>query len=513
MFHTNAARTCCDVGAFPANGLQYLPPNNCGCLSYIPVSNAFHCARPRAPERCTRWERGNGRRTGTGSHPDWPLPDEWPMFMRDPGRTNWTDQRISNELEIKWQTHVPPPPDDTAAPLLGQDAKNHPFVEAVTTPVTVAGGTVLCAAPHDHVVAALDAQTGQLRWRVVVDGRVDSPPTVYHGLALFGTRNGWVYAVHCDSGELAWRFLAAPRMTRFHANGQLESHWPVNGTVMIQDGAAWVFAGRNVDLDGGIHWYRLQPVTGELLAQGRLGFDELLTEGDVRGRLYGSNSPPVSDGRRLVFHNFVFDTVTREATRHAPWNANELDVVTPMQLGLVHNGHYTTALNAHSHCYGVTRGWMIAYRGRDYVSILGSTERGNRGGGAAALALRLRRRPGDQQDTRVAPEEIWRYGRANNWWGRGGYFGVKAVAKVGDKAVVVASPEGRDAWREQQENRHFVLAFDYETGKPVGSPVGDPKRSVIAAALLPSAGIYAGLAVAYNRLYVTCRDGSIVCLE
>lgn len=512
MFHTNAARTCCDVGSFPANGLQYLPPNNCGCLSYLPVSNAFHSERPLPAASFARLQRGTAK-PPTRTTGDWPAHDEWPMYMRDPQRSNWTEQQVAAEPKIKWQHKVEFSDTDEAAPLLAQDVNNHPFVEAAATPVSVAAGVCVTAVPHDHCVVALDAETGQRKWRMVADGRVDSPPTIYRGLALFGTRNGWVYAVNCDSGELVWRFFAAPHGRRIVANGQLESAWPVFGTVMIEDGAAWVFAGRNVDLDGGIWWYKLRPDTGDVLESGRLGFDELLTEVPVRGRLLGSNSPPVSDGRRLIFHNFIFDMETGEAKQHTPWEACKLQALTPNQQGIVHNGRWTTALNAHSHCYGVSRGWMIAYNGPDYVSILGSTERGNRGGGPAAVALRLQRVPGDTEDTRLSPQVKWQYSRPSNWWGRGGYFGIKAVAKAGDKVFVIASPEGSDAWREQKDNLHFVLAFDYETGKQVGSALPSEIRGVMPAALLPTNGIYAGLAVAYGRLYVTCRDGTIVCLE
>jgi hypothetical protein len=156
---------------------------------------------------------------------------------------------------------------------------------------------------------------------------------------------------------------------------------------------------------------------------------------------------------------------------------------------------------------------MVAYDGPDYVSVLGSTDRGNRGGGPAAIALRLHRTPGDKENVRLSPEEKWRYGNANNWWGRGGYYGIKAVAKAGDKVLVVASPEGRDAWRAQQANLHYLLALDYETGELVGDVAVEEHRGVKAAALLPTNGIYGGLAVAYGRVYVTCKDGSVVCLE
>lgn len=38
--HTNAARTTCDVGAFPANGMTYITPNHCFCQPYLPGHSA-----------------------------------------------------------------------------------------------------------------------------------------------------------------------------------------------------------------------------------------------------------------------------------------------------------------------------------------------------------------------------------------------------------------------------------------------------------------------------------------
>ena len=41
-------------------------------------------------------------------------------------------------------------------------------------------------------------------------GRVDSPPTLHQGRAIFGCRDGYVYCLTADDGKLVWRFRAAP---------------------------------------------------------------------------------------------------------------------------------------------------------------------------------------------------------------------------------------------------------------------------------------------------------------
>lgn len=51
------------------------------------------------------------------------------------------------------------------------------------------------------------------------------------------------------------------------AFGQLESAWPVNGSVLVKDEVAYVAAGRSSYLDQGIFLYLLDPETGKVIGQ------------------------------------------------------------------------------------------------------------------------------------------------------------------------------------------------------------------------------------------------------
>ena len=70
-----------------------------------------------------------------------------------------------------------------------------------------------------------------------------------------------------DDGELAWRFRAAPIDERLMAFEQLESVWPVHGSVLVQDGVVYCVAGRSMFLDGGLRLLRLDPSDGRLLSE------------------------------------------------------------------------------------------------------------------------------------------------------------------------------------------------------------------------------------------------------
>ena len=60
---------------------------------------------------------------------------------------------------------------------------------------------------------------------------------------------------------------------------QIESAWPVHGGVLVTGDVLYCTAGRNMFLDGGIRFIRLDPVTGKLLGE------ELMDEMDGIGLL------------------------------------------------------------------------------------------------------------------------------------------------------------------------------------------------------------------------------------
>jgi hypothetical protein len=114
-------------------------------------------------------------------------------------------------------------------------------------------------------VVALDAEDGAENWSFTPGGPVDTPPTLHEGLALFGCGDGHVYCLRASDGALVWRFRAAPQDRRTLDCEQLESVWPVHGSVLVLDGVAYVSAGRSTYLDGGIRLYGLAPQTGRVL--------------------------------------------------------------------------------------------------------------------------------------------------------------------------------------------------------------------------------------------------------
>ncbi|MCX7015680.1 MAG: hypothetical protein NTW86_24530, partial [Candidatus Sumerlaeota bacterium] len=95
------------------------------------------------------------------------------------------------------------------------------------------------------------------------------------GLAVFGARDGWVYAVRAADGQLAWRLRAAPAERWLVSYDRLESPWPVSGSVLVENGpsagsgqaVAYCAAGRTSYLDDGMTLCKIELATGRLLAE------------------------------------------------------------------------------------------------------------------------------------------------------------------------------------------------------------------------------------------------------
>jgi hypothetical protein len=152
------------------------------------------------------------------------------------------------------------------------------FVPPITAPV-VADSKVFFAETDQHTLYALSAGDGRTEWTFVADGRIDSPPTIFKGLCVFGTRGGSVYCLRTQDGELVWRFRAAPRNRLLFSYEQLESPWPVHGSVLVDDSPSrksplvYFSAGRSSHLDGGIFLYGLDLETGTVSHQAKVAMN------------------------------------------------------------------------------------------------------------------------------------------------------------------------------------------------------------------------------------------------
>jgi outer membrane protein assembly factor BamB len=181
------------------------------------------------------------------------------MYRHDPERTNATPSPAPGALEVLWQKALAGPIPDWPVAADWKEYLNSPL----TAPVVAEGIIVAAATDRDQVIA-LDAFSGKELWRRAVGGRVDTPPTLHQGLCLFGSHDGYVYALSCKDGRVAWRVRAAPSEERMVSYGKVESPWPVVGTVLVADGIGYASAGQTQGSDGGIVVRAFDPTTGAI---------------------------------------------------------------------------------------------------------------------------------------------------------------------------------------------------------------------------------------------------------
>ncbi len=181
------------------------------------------------------------------------------------------------------------------------------------SPVVVAEGRLFVSQVDEHTVHALDAQTGEPIWAYTTGGRVDSPPSIQRGRVLFGCMDGYVYCLRADTGQLIWRFRAAPEDRRLMAFEQIESVWPVHGSVLVQEGSVAFVAGRSNFLDGGLRMIKLNIADGEKLSEKIIDDKDPETGENLQVRLQTLQMPAglsdilSSDGSYVYMRSQRFD--------------------------------------------------------------------------------------------------------------------------------------------------------------------------------------------------------------
>ena len=290
-------RGACLYGIMPCNGLIYAPQHPCACYPEAKL-NGFNALAPAAAgpriiadtsprlERGPAYERAN-RKSSIVNRKSL----DWPTYRHDAARSGRTKAAVPAKLKQAWKT-------DLGGKL---------------SSVVVAGGKLFVASIDTHVVHALDAETGKKLWSYTAGGRVDSPPTIYQGMALFGSADGHVYCLRAADGELVWRFRAAPMDQRMMYFEQIESVWPVHGSVLVHNGVVSFTAGRNMYVDGGVWLYRLEPKTGKVLSTTHMNDRDPATGKSLQVNVKVLNMPVAatdilsSDAERLYMKSQVFD--------------------------------------------------------------------------------------------------------------------------------------------------------------------------------------------------------------
>ncbi|MEE8384688.1 MAG: PQQ-binding-like beta-propeller repeat protein, partial [Dehalococcoidia bacterium] len=303
-------RGACIYGIMPANGLLYQPPHPCGCYMES-LLRGFNALAPAATGTGAKDAKGSrlekGAAYGTDPARVAKSNQDWPTFRHDASRSGWTKTTVPEKLGKTWATQV---------------GRN------LTAP-TVAAGKVFAADKDTHTVHALDARTGKPAWQFVAGGRVDSPPTIHGGRVLFGCRDGFVYCLNASTGALQWRYRAAPAHRFLVASEQVESVWPVHGSVLVVGDRLYCVAGRSMFLDSGMRLVCLDIKTGRRVSETVLDEVDPTTKKNLLFKMRNLNLPAAlpdilsCDGKAIFMKSQKFTLDGRRATVETSRNASD----------------------------------------------------------------------------------------------------------------------------------------------------------------------------------------------
>jgi outer membrane protein assembly factor BamB len=516
-FPNHWIRGTCQHGVVPANGLLYVPPHSCACYTQAKL-NGFYALAPESLGRRARLDVPEETRLEPGPAYGFrgqpPSADEgrglgdWPTYRHDPSRSGRASCAVPTKLRLQWQA-------DLGGRLTG---------------VTVADGRLFVASRDDRVVCALNAETGEALWRYTAGGRVDGPPTIHRGRALFGSADGWVYCLRAVDGEPVWRFQAAFEDQRVVAYGQLESVWPVHGSVLVTDGVAQFAAGRSSYLDGGIWLYRVDAATGKMLSATCIDSRDPETGRQPKGTVEMFDLPGAlpdvlsSDGQLVYMRHAPFD---REA---APLEKGASHLFSPTGF-LDDSGWHRSYWIFGTRFYTGYRDWFRAGRevpaGRPLVfddsRVYGFALKPEYYYWSTPLEYHLfassrepKIVPSPEKHTRV-PE--WGQRQIQYDWSKGAPLRARSMVLAGD-ALFVAGPRGvldeeRGYARADEAAARAELAkqADALAGHKGGLLLALSREdgSTLAEWPLDSPPVWDGMAVADGRLYLATVDGHVVC--
>jgi outer membrane protein assembly factor BamB len=495
-------RGSCYFGVLPANGLLYVPPHNCACYIRAKLSGFMALAAQRSvkgEERRVKEQKRlvKGPAYGTfHSSPLAPHPSkDWPTYRHDVARSGRAGTKVGPELQIGWRTE-----------LGGK----------LTSPV-IANGRVFLASTDEHLLYALHAETGERLWQYRLDARIDSPPTIYQGLALVGCRDGSVTALRATDGALVWRFLAAPEQRLIVSRGQLESVWPIHGSVLVLGNRLYFAAGKSSYLDGGLRLYGLEPHTGRKVvdrvletfqSDGAQTLDDQAVDGFLNDILS-------SDGQRLFMRHQILDRsgkaqAGRVSHLHGP--DGFLSANTSSRLIWTYAPLYTSPHQGAFYDIRLSR--VLFSSGRilveDNDTIYGFGEnhyakmRTDPGGAFALFAcpkltdVPLDRTAKEYRKLALAGKHQPKF----KWWKR---IPIQAWAmvKTEDVLFVAGAPGNTSISQEALDGKAPGLLL----------AVSPADGTVLTETALPSMPVWDGMAAAQGRLYITLVDGSTVCLQ
>jgi outer membrane protein assembly factor BamB len=457
-FQIPMIRNACNLGVIPANNMLYGMPHPCNCHSwYLPGYQGFGSTDGNMPP-CLRLEKGPAFKHAKAS----PVPDEggWPCYRHNARRSDGTAETLPDKLTLLWENML----SRAKVNPVSSENENDPAWNGPISPPTVGKDSVYVSLPDRRQTVALDISNGREKWRFTAGGRVHLPPTLHHGLCLIASQDGCVYAVSAADGTLAWRLRARNMERQIMAYGQPESMWPVLNAFAFGD-VVYFASGRSSADPDGVQITAAHVLTGELLFEKTLREYSALTDIPALDR----------DGNFLYFPNI------------SGW---ELDLKT----------HKENSLAA-----------VPAERIKGRLLIASHPEK-------VKGPARIRLVDGATWKGKIKGTMNWRYENAT---GELLAFtpDLTAAFTFKSNSIHVKSSAGKPVNISPRtipcsmivSGSKVVIAGTDEDGKKGCLQIYSSAGALLQEIAIPGNPMYDGLAVAHGRLFVSMKDGRLLC--
>lgn len=518
-YRHNWIRGLCQYGIMPANGLVYLPPHNCGCYSEAKLFGFWALKAEQSKmdmEQILNYsgslEKGQLYGQIKPSVQNGNKDNEWPVYRHGPARSGITTVTVPDNVSQSWKSTN---------------------TGRISAPV-IANNTLIISSIDTHQVIAYDSESGNKKWFFNTGGPVDSAPTIYGNLVIFGSADGYVYCLSLSDGKMVWRFRGAPMDLKTISLEHIESIWPIHGSILIKDDTAYFVSGRSSYIDGGLFLYGLNPHTGELKYQNKIssehpgvsknetGFQaQNITQNIVDYKTI--NAPDKSDSFTMQGGNISdilvaddeaiylrYKKLNKQLQEQDDWSFHIFSTSRFLDDNEVHRSHMFYSRGDFSRI-GIAYEWLTRKKKQkigfktpfgklliyDQNTVWGVNHENNQynlfSQNISNIEKVLEKDYGKIQ-TAPKPQNLIPSLSIHP----------RAMIKAGDALILAGYPL-----------HHSILNIDNRkiSNKGILLKVSPSTGQIISKAEMDSAPIFDGIAAAYGKLYISCENGTIICLK
>ena len=482
-------RGTCNTGGTPANGLLYSLAAPCICFSY----ERFNGGSALSARIRKVWDDYNPipvqdpefNIAATSIKPE---KNNWPTFRGDNRRSGGTTNSINKNLQVKWSTKL----------------------SLKLTTLTAGGDLVFVGSKSNNKVYSLNKTDGSIKWHFDDMGGIDTPPTYYKNLLIFGSTDGWVYCLNSQNGKLVWKLQAAPNNKQIMAYENLESIWPVNGCVTIFNDVAYFFAGRSTFVDDGVCLYAVNPLTGEVINSKRIYTEDENVEQIDMKNLGMRTDILTTDGVNLYNTRIQIKPKTLEVTgsKNRPASTAHLGEYPSAQAsGFIYSTTGNFPVNQRiarsKYTYGARIETDHLIMDSDFLWGITRLKRCEPGFGMDFICVK--REDIDNLSYKEERDKEKRIGKIKNEWTKKISISGLAMAAAGNYIVIAGTPDELiqdDPWAPYEGRAGgLVQVFNKKTGA---------LESSLKLEHMPR---WDGMIVAYDSIFLSTKNGYVISLD